>query len=673
MNNNKLYPCFWQNDKIEEAKNLAGPIFIIGGSGFIGANLFFSLQKFRDDVFACSRNPKKNWRLREIDSSKLINLDITDYENLKNKIDKYKPMTVFNLSAYGSYARQNDIEKIHNTNYIGTLNLIRTLSDIGCSAFVQAGSSSEYGLNCSKPKETDELVPNSDYAVSKVGADYLIKFYGKIFNFPAVNLRLYSIYGPWEERDRFIPTLLFNCLKKKLPNFVDKNISRDFVYIDDATNAFVKSALKVCRSNPGISLNVASGKKTTIEEAVQTAKKLFNINDEPVFGAMANRKWDLSNWYGDPAFAEKIMNWKYSISFEQGLSLTADWEKAAEDRLKFVYIPQKTKKISVILACYKDNQAIPVMYKRITEIFKQTGYDYEIIFVNDSSPANDEEVIYNLSLNDNHIVGITHSRNFGSQSAFISGLEIASGDAAVLMDGDGQDPPELIPDFIKKWNEGYEIVYGERIKREAPLYMQFFYKAFYRIFKKLSDIKIPVDAGDFSLLDKKIIKQLLTFTEKDIFIRGLRAWVGGKQTGVPYIRSERLFGKSTNNFFKNIWWAKKGIFSFSMKPLYYIQTIGVCLFFITLTLTIFYLTAYFIKPPVNASGTTTIILLMLGLGSFQLISLSILGDYIGKITEEIKNRPKFIRSKILYNGKIFDKEAEISKIITDLQKNRENN
>jgi polyisoprenyl-phosphate glycosyltransferase len=663
----ELYSDIWDEKEIKEAKDLIGPILIVGASGFIGSKLFFSLSKRRDDVFACSRNAKQSWRLSGAKSSQLINLDILHYDNLKNTINRLKPQTVFNLSAYGAYSRQTDTEKIHQTNYIGTLNLIRALMDTGCNAFVQAGTSSEYGINCSAPDEDATLFPNSDYAVSKASASYLIKYYGRILNFPCVNLRLYSIYGPWEERDRLIPTLIFNGLQEKYPNLVNKDISRDFVYIDDCTNAFVKAALTACKTNPGISMNIASGTKTTLEKVALAAQKIFGISKEPVFGSMANRKWDLTEWYGKSDLAEKIMGWKHKTNFEEGLKLNVEWEKIAADKLKHVYIPSKNKMISAIIACYKDNRSIPILHKRLTDTLKKSGYDYEIIFVNDSSPYDDEKVIANLCVQDSHVIGISHSRNFGSQSAFLSGMEISSGDAVVFLDGDGQDPPEVISDFIKKWEEGYDVVYGERIKREAPIYMQIFYKLFYRIFKKLSDIKMPVDAGDFSLIDRKAATYLIQFPEKDVFLRGLRAWVGFKQTGVSYLRPERLFGKSTNNFWKNIWWAKKGIFSFSTKPLQYIQSMGVIFFLATVGLGIFYLIDYFIHPPTDARGVTTIILLVLGIGSIQLISTSILGDYIGKITEEVKNRPRFIRNKIFYNGNIYSDSEEISKIINEIK------
>jgi polyisoprenyl-phosphate glycosyltransferase len=671
MDNKINYQNIWTADQIDEVRQLSGPILIVGASGFIGGNLFHGINQIRNDVYACSRNPKKSWRLTDVLNAQLVNSDIIDYELLQRTIKRIKPQTIFNLSAYGAYSRQTDLEKIHLTNYIGTLNLIRAVSEFGCTAFVQAGTSSEYGTNCSGPKELSELKPNSDYAVSKVGASYLIKYYGKNHNFPCVNVRMFSVYGPWEERDRLIPSIISHGLQGQYPPLVNKDISRDFVYIDDCTNALIKTALKACRNNPGISINIATGIKTTIEDVANLSRKLFNIKDGPCFGNMPNRIWDLNEWYGDAESAKKILGWESVTSFEKGLKLSIEWEKGVSQKLKYVSVPIKVKKISAILACYKDNQAIPIMYNRLSKVLSESGYDYEIIFINDCSPLNDEAIISQLAMNDTHVLGISHSRNFGSQSAFLSGMELSTGDAVVLMDGDGQDPPELIPEFIDKWEEGFDIIYGERVKREASFIMQLSYKFFYRIFKKLSDVNIPVDAGDFSLINRKAVDHILSFKEKDVFLRGLRAWVGFKQIGVSYKRPERLFGKSTNNLLKNIWWAKKGVFSFSIKPLQYIQTIGFIVFLTTILLSMFYLISYFIHPPTNAKGIPTVLLITLGLGGIQLISVSILGDYIGKIIEEVKNRPKYIRDKIIYNSKIYYTPREINKVINEIQSNKE--
>ncbi|HVZ66829.1 MAG TPA: glycosyltransferase family 2 protein [Patescibacteria group bacterium] len=313
-------------------------------------------------------------------------------------------------------------------------------------------------------------------------------------------------------------------------------------------------------------------------------------------------------------------------------------------------MPRNNKKISAIIACYKDAQAIPFMYKRLSDVFKKIKVDYEIIFVNDGSPDNTEEVLKNLVNKDYHVIGINHSRNFSSQMAFTSGMNIATGDAIVFLDGDLQDPPEIIEKFYKKWIEGYDVVYGVRTKRDAPLFMAISYKLFYRLFHKLSYIKIPLDAGDFSLIDRKVVDVLKQFPERDRFIRGLRAWVGFKQTGVKYIRPERMFGTTTNSLIKNFNWATKGILSFSYIPLQYMTILAFIVFFLSLVGIIYQVAARFLIPS-TPPGITTVLVVVLFLGSIQLLGISVLGEYIGKIFEEVKQRPHYIVKSVYKSSK----------------------
>lgn len=303
------------------------------------------------------------------------------------------------------------------------------------------------------------------------------------------------------------------------------------------------------------------------------------------------------------------------------------------------------RKISAIIACYGDEKAIPVMHKRLKQTFQKIGVDYEIIFVNDGSPDNTEAVLWNLTKKDKHVIGINHSRNFSSQMAFTSGMDIATGDCVVLLDGDLQDPPEIIEKFYKKWREGFDIIYGTRVKREAPLYMVFLYKLFYRVFHKLSYIKIPLDAGDFSLIDRRVVNVLKEFPERDRFLRGLRAWVGFKQTGVPYARPERMFGKTTNSLLKNLNWATKGIFSFSYVPLQFLVLLSSIIFALA-SLSIIILIVLRILYPDIPHGIATILVVILFLGAIQLLGISILGEYTGKIFEEVKGRPKYVVKSI---------------------------
>ena len=307
-----------------------------------------------------------------------------------------------------------------------------------------------------------------------------------------------------------------------------------------------------------------------------------------------------------------------------------------------------TKKISAVIACYRDEQAIPVMHERLTKTFAKITPNYEIIFVNDGSPDNSEAVLTELAQRDPHVVAITHTRNFSSQNAFTSGMAVATGDAVVLLDGDLQDPPELIEEFAQKWLEGFSVVYGIRKKREATLFLRAAYKLFYRLFHKLSYISVPLDAGDFSLMDRAVVNALNAMPERDRFLRGLRAWVGFKQTGVEYTRPERMFGITTNSLLKNIRWAKKGIFSFSYTPLEMISYLGFIIVLLSLLAILGYIASYFLFPQSSGTrGIQTIIVLVLFMGGVQLLSISIIGEYIGKIFEEVKQRPKYIVKSIL--------------------------
>jgi dolichol-phosphate mannosyltransferase len=291
------------------------------------------------------------------------------------------------------------------------------------------------------------------------------------------------------------------------------------------------------------------------------------------------------------------------------------------------------------------------MYKRLTDVFKKINVDYEIIFVNDGSPDNTESLLFDMVQKDPHVVAINHSRNFNSQMAFTSGMEIATGDAVVLLDGDLQDPPEIIEQFYEKWISGFDVVYGVRTKREAPLLMQIAYKSFYYIFHKLSYIKIPLNAGDFSLMDRKVIEIMKSFPERDRFLRGLRAWSGFRQTGVPYLRPERMFGKTTNNLLKNFNWATKGIFSFSYIPLELMSIFSLIMFFLAL-LGIVAQVAGRLLYPETPHGVTTILVVVLFMGAIQLLGISVLGQYLGRIFEEVKQRPKYVVKSIFRNQSV---------------------
>ncbi|CCH54659.1 glycosyl transferase family protein [Fibrisoma limi BUZ 3] len=648
-------------------QQLKGPIVVFGASGFIGANLFEQLFRVRKDVYALTHDATKAWRLKLLDvpAENIVHCDILSNTSVKDVFERYKPRTIFNLAAYGAYSKQKNVSLTYETNVIGTVNILENCSTE--MVYVHAGSSSEYGFNCTAPKETDRVEPNSHYAVSKVSAAYTLEYYARLHGLNTLNLRLYSIYGGWEEPDRLIPRLVEECRKDKLPPLVSPDISRDFVYVDDCVEAFVLAALRVNEAIRGRSYNIATGQKTTMRELVDVARQTFAVKQEPVWGSMNNRNWDLAEWYGNPDAAEADLGWKARTSLSDGLRQTAEWQVSHqyEERvLPAFQTPTLNPVISPIIACYKDAQAIPFMYERLVKTFNEMKVRYEIIFVNDNSPDNTDEVLAEICAKDPNVIAVKHSRNFGSQSAFLSGMEISTGDAVVLMDGDLQDPPEVIPQFYEKWQQGYDVVYGVRVQREMPTHVHFFYKQFYRLFRRTAYINIPVDAGDFSIIDRKVVRELVNLPETEQFLRGLRAWVGFRQTGVDYVRPERMFGVSTNNWTKNIWWAKKAIFSFSFAPLELMTYAGFVLTGLSMLGIVWQIVARLLNfDPNTPYGISTVLVLIMFFGGINLLGISFLGEYISKIFEETKKRPKFIRTMVRKGPQVYKTAAEINTLV----------
>ncbi len=642
---------------------LPGPILVLGASGFIGANLFRQTLAVREDVYGTVfRGPA--WRLEETPARHLHYLNLLDPAGIESLLSKIQPQVIFNCTAYGAYSFETDQERIYRTDFLALVDLLELLADRDITAFVHAGSSSEYGLNASAPDEESHPRPNSHYSVAKSAASKLLQYYGKLRGLPCANLRLYSVYGPYEDSSRLVPALMVQGLNGALPPLVSPDTARDFVHVNDACEAFVLAASAMKPDCFGDSFNIGTGRKTTIREIAELTRALFSIDAQPSFGSMNSRAWDLDEWYANPARAFQRLGWRASTTLEEGLRDTAQWwsgylEGHSISKLTKRLAPSGTKRsITAVIACYKDGQAIPIMYERLVAVFETLGIDYEIIFVNDNSPDDSAERIRELSHRDARVIGIGHSRNFGSQAAFRSGMEMATREACVLLDGDLQDPPELLQQFVAKWREGYDVVYGRRVRREMNLLQGLMYKAFYRVFGLLSYIPIPRDAGDFSLIDQRVVRWLLSCPERDSFLRGLRAYVGFRQTGVDYVRPRRQFGHSTNSILKNLGWAKKGIFSFSHVPLNLLTVIGSSLLAISLLLSLITIVAKLVFPELAPRGITTLLLLVMFFGSINLFGLGILGEYLGKIIVEVKGRPSFIRASLISGGRIHDLTGE---------------
>lgn len=299
-------------------------------------------------------------------------------------------------------------------------------------------------------------------------------------------------------------------------------------------------------------------------------------------------------------------------------------------------------KLSIIIPIYNEEKNIEELSRRLYAVLKRVSEDFEIIYVNDGSTDKSLSLLKSLAQRDKRIKIISFSRNFGHQVAITAGLDNCRGDCAVIIDGDLQDPPELIPKLINKWQEDYQVVYAKRESRQGEPYLKLITAfVFYRVIKKIAKIDMPVDVGDFRLIDRQVIEALKKMPERQRFIRGMVAWTGFNQTGVKFKRDERGAGKTKYSYSKSIELALAGITSFSFIPLRLATYLGLIVSGLSFLYGIYVLYLKFIRG-MTVQGWASIMVTVLFLGGVQLITLGIIGEYIGRLGEESKQRPTYV-------------------------------
>jgi dolichol-phosphate mannosyltransferase len=303
--------------------------------------------------------------------------------------------------------------------------------------------------------------------------------------------------------------------------------------------------------------------------------------------------------------------------------------------------------LSVIVPCYNEEAVVETTHARLTAELDQTGLSYELIYVDDGSKDATVEKLRAISARSQHARLIKLSRNFGHQIAVTAGLEYADGEAVVLIDADLQDPPELIPQMIAKWREGYEIVYGVRTSREGESGFKIWSaRLFYRLINKLSEVTLPLDTGDFRLIDRKVVRALRRMRERYRLLRAMTSWVGFRQAALPYERQKRFAGASKYPLRKMIALALDGILSFSIVPLRIVTAVGLIMSAFSAIGIIYALIGRLFGDD-WVPGWTMMFITMLFFGGIQFIFLGIIGEYVGRIYGEVKQRPLFLVSEVI--------------------------
>lgn len=321
--------------------------------------------------------------------------------------------------------------------------------------------------------------------------------------------------------------------------------------------------------------------------------------------------------------------------------------------------------LSVIVPCFNEQEVIRATNQRLIDALGDNPeFAVEIVYVNDGSIDRTEEILFDLAEGDNRVRVISLSRNFGHQPAVTAGLAHAVGDVVAILDADLQDPPEIILQMIDKWREGFDVVYGVRIKRKEGFFKRFWYASFYRLYSLLANIEVQPDSGDFALLDRRVVDLINSLPEKNRFVRGLRAWAGFRQTSLVYERAARAAGKTKYPFHKLMKLAFDGIFDFSTAPLTFIFIAGLIISLTSVLAAIVYTIAHigdftiFGRSPGDVPGFTTIILAILFFSGVQLISVGILGEYLGRVYQEAKMRPTYVVKEVRGEPSVSRVEAD---------------
>ena len=308
---------------------------VTGATGFVGACLARRLLRDGHEVHLLVRPAHQKWRIADIEREvRLHVVDVHDRAALARTVGAIRPEWVFNLMAHGAYSQQTDADEMVRTNVLGAIHLLDAARAAGAEAFVQTGSSSEYGFKDHAPKEDEPLEPNSTYAVTKAAATHYARMIARAHDMHVVTLRLYSVYGPFEEPTRLIPTLIRHGLAGTLPPLVAPDTARDFIYVDDVEEACVRAAATAGQAR-GAVYNVGTGRQTTIRDAVETLGRLLPISGKPSWGTMAARSWDTTAWLADNTALREHLGFSPRWSFEDGMRATIAWLTETAERRKF--------------------------------------------------------------------------------------------------------------------------------------------------------------------------------------------------------------------------------------------------------------------------------------------------------------------------------------------------
>jgi dolichol-phosphate mannosyltransferase len=470
----------------------------------------------------------------------------------------------------------------------------------------------------------DSNVSDSPYVKHKIRMEALVQRLANNFFI----FRLPQILSLSDTKSSLV-NFLIESIQKNTHFELWKNAEKNLIDIDDV-HEIVSEVLnkKIYLNNI---INVASSSNTSVLQLVTKIEQFLGVSGNyNLVNKGASCKIDISPI--TPILAD--------------LNLDFDEHYIYKSLCKYYdHLKKPSKLISVIVPTYNEEHGIEEFYRRTKNVLLKLTprFNYEIIFVNDFSTDKTYQKLQSISNNDQSVKLINFSRNFGNQVAITAGIDFSKGDVVIVIDDDLQDPPEIILNFISKWDKGYKVVYGVRPNRQGvrPAF-KFVAKWYYRLLGSLSDTKIPHDTGDFRLIDRVVVEELKKIKEENRYYRGLVAWVGFSQIGVLYERDKRFAGVSTFSFKKYVNFALNGLTSFTEKPLYFSSFLGLVITSFSFVAALILIAIKLLDPLITIQGWTSLTVVILFFGGVQLLSIGVLSIYISKIYREVKGRPLYI-------------------------------
>lgn len=646
---------------------VADRILVTGSQGFLGSHIVARGKSLGRAMVPTCRGASRGEALQ---------LDVCDPQSVEEAFRRILPSTVIHCASYGVNYADQDPDLAMKVNICGSLRVLESAARYGTKRVVHIGSCFEYGDQAGPISEGAPLNPTAIYGATKAAVTLLLRERAKGLGIDLMVLRPFGMWGPGEPRHRLIPQVVEACLDGRPLKLTACEILRDYTYVEDMAEKILALATlpQVAR---GMVINVGSGRGVQLRDFVLSVARVLKGEQLMHFGQLAYRPTEMMSLVADVEQSRRLLGASreilladgvnrmvtslvasrspaspHSVAYDVGASPMRTFAESVSDNpCERPELPLSEAKevrpgrqlLSIVVPCYNEEEVIGETVKRLTLLCTQIAdLDVELIFVNNDSSDSTWTQLKRFAEREPRIKLISLARNFGYQISTTAGIDAARGDAVVIMDADLQDPPELVVEMIGKWREGYDVVYGTRSTRlgESPLRM-LITSWFYRLLNRISDVPIPLDTGDFRLMSRNVVNTLKAMPERDRFIRGMVSWIGFRQTAIPYRRAERFAGESKFPWSSLFSFAFDGITSFSTAPLRICAALG--LFCASLALFgILYALYIRLFTDTQVEGWAALMISVLFVGGVQLLSLGILGEYIGRIYNESKHRPLYV-------------------------------